>query len=88
MTYDPKTTIDPAHVHGGAKPPHDREQLRKRLLQMILKSEAERRASQLPSGRSLKSLRRLGNTVDLTVFDPEDKIGRELTSGPPPLKRA
>jgi hypothetical protein len=85
---DRKPVIDSAHAQGGPKPPHDREQLRKRLLQMILRNESERRSAQIPSGRTLRSNRSTEFAVDLVVFDPEDLIGRELTSGPAPKKRA
>jgi hypothetical protein len=85
---DRKPVIDSAHAQGGPQPPHDREQLRKRLLQMILRNESERRSARIPSGRSLRSNRATDCAVDLVVFDPEDLIGREFISGPVPKKRA
>jgi hypothetical protein len=85
---DRKPVIDSAHAPGGPKPPHDREQLRKRLLQMILRNESERRSAQIPSARSLRSNRATESAVDLVVFDPEDLLGREFTSGLSPKKRA
>jgi hypothetical protein len=61
-------------------PPHNRDNLRKRLLQMIVRSEAERRSIQTPPAGAPKpgwrSLREV-KTTQLNVFDPEDLLGRE-----------
>jgi hypothetical protein len=73
--------------HGPAqKPPHDRDQLRKRLLQMILKSEAERRGIQSPATRQVQS-QRAASGIELAVYDPENMIGRERAAVSP-SKRA
>ncbi len=68
--------IDGGHGFTSQKPPHDREQLRKRLLQMILKSEAERRGIHPLGPHPVQSLR-TRNDVALAVYDPENLIERE-----------
>ncbi|HTQ37402.1 MAG TPA: hypothetical protein VMJ32_00125 [Pirellulales bacterium] len=86
---DRKTAIDPAHADGELKLPHDREQLRRRLLKMILQNEAQRRSVE---GRSRLSTRgaksSLSSTVNLAVFDPEDFIGKEQAANDTPQKPA
>jgi hypothetical protein len=61
-------------------PPHNRDNLRKRLLQMIVRSEAERRPIQTPAnGVSKPAWRGLREvkTTQLNVFDPDDLLGRK-----------
>ena len=57
-TDDQRTTkIDSAHAENAANMPHDRNELRRQLLKMILKNEAERRAAPLErNGRRSSSL--------------------------------
>jgi hypothetical protein len=49
-----KTTIDSAHLDTTRSAPHDKEQLRRRLLKMILANEAQRRSASLGPGRSTR----------------------------------
>ncbi len=86
-TDELKTMFDSSHALAGAKPMHDREQLRRRLLQMILKSESERRAAQLPPTRGSKRLRADAG-AKLNVFDPENLMDREIAADATPPKRA
>jgi hypothetical protein len=69
--------------------PHNKEQLRKRLLQMIVRSEAERRSIQTPAETATKPRWRSihENSAKLNVFDPDDLIGRE-SAGESPQRRA
>ena len=80
-----KTTIDLAHATVEGKT-HDRDQLRRRLLKMILQNEAQRRSSELASGRV--KTRAGGSAKNLAVFDPEDFIGKELAGSNTPQKPA
>ena len=80
--HDRKTTIDPAHAQGESKAPHNREQLRRRLLKMILQNEAQRRSLHTVV-RDLPEA-----AAKLAVFDPDDFIGRELAVSPTPQKPA
>ncbi|HEY2883141.1 MAG TPA: hypothetical protein VGJ15_11925 [Pirellulales bacterium] len=82
-----KTSIDSAHVPAG-KLPHDREQLRRRLLKMILQNEAQRRGVMLPSRITSGAGAPQGSSADLVVFDPDDRIGQEAAAGSTPPKRA
>jgi hypothetical protein len=72
-------------------PPHNRDNLRKRLLQMIVRSEAERRPIQTPANGGSKpawrSLREV-KTTQLNVYDPEDLLSRESTDANLPHRRA
>jgi hypothetical protein len=79
-TKDPQPKIDPAHADG--RVPHDREQLRRRLLKMILHNEAQRR-NVGPARRDSANSR-----IELAVFDPEDRIGQEMIAASTPNKRA
>jgi hypothetical protein len=73
-----KTTIDPAHASGESKT-HDRDQLRRRLLKMILQNEAQRRSTEPTAGRTRAASSSSSNSAkNLAVFDPEDFIGKEL----------
>jgi hypothetical protein len=83
-TNERKTTIDPAHSTSEGKM-HDRDQLRHRLLKMILQNEALRRSTEL--GRS-KAAAGMPATSNLAVFDPEDLIGREIAASLIPQKPA
>jgi hypothetical protein len=74
-TTERKNTIDLAHATAEGKT-HNRDQLRHRLLKMILQNEAQRRSSELTSGRA--KARASGSAKNLAVFDPEDFIGKEL----------
>jgi hypothetical protein len=85
-----KTSIDPAHTDGKIKMPHDREQLRRRLLKMILQNEAQRRSI---DGRSRASAGVAGKgsprpAANLAVFDPEDFIGQQQAAYDIPQKPA
>jgi hypothetical protein len=73
-----KTTIDSAHASGESKT-HDRDQLRRRLLKMILQNEAQRRSTE-PAGGRARSASAISpsSAKNLAVFDPEDFIGKEL----------
>jgi hypothetical protein len=88
-----KTTIDPPHLDTAKPAPHDKEQLRRRLLRMILANEAQRRSIRLSPARTARidaivnncSIGRPAgaalqtvNTTTLAVFDPDDQIGQEL----------
>ncbi|HZZ28571.1 MAG TPA: hypothetical protein VFE46_11265 [Pirellulales bacterium] len=84
-----KTTVNPAHSEGALKLPHDREQLRRRLLQMILQSESQRRSTK----GIARPFERAGNVapdalVNLAVFDPDDFIGQGQASGDTPQRPA
>lgn len=81
-TNDPNTTIDSAHGPNVALSPHNREQLRRKLLKMILQNEAQRR------GLVVKHHPPAGSTAQLAVFDPDDHIGQELAAASPEPKRA
>jgi hypothetical protein len=84
-----KTTIDAAHAKSDVKQPHDRDQLRRRLLKMILQNESQRRASEIKTGRvKAAPAGALGLTRNLAVFDPEDLIGKELAASNTPQKPA
>jgi hypothetical protein len=86
---DRKTTIDPAHAKADRKLPHDRDQLRRRLLKMILQNEAQRRSAELTTGRAqASSAGSVDSASNLAVFDPEDFIGKELAAGNTPQKPA
>jgi hypothetical protein len=87
INHERKSVIDPAHPPGIGST-HDREQLRKRLLQMILKSESERRSMHTPGGRAAKQNHSAQAKVELSVFDPEDLLSRELLADSSPQKRA
>ncbi len=76
---DRKTTIDPAHSKIEGRTP-DRDQLRRRLLKMILQNEAQRRAAETKN-RAKTGLGKSPTTNSLAVFDPEDFIGKELAAG-------
>jgi hypothetical protein len=71
-------------------PPHNRDQLRKRLLQMIVRSETERRSLQTTAGGAPKPTRRTlrESNAKLNVFDPDDLIGREASDANFPQRRA
>jgi hypothetical protein len=78
---DRKTTIDPAHAKIEGRT-HDRDQLRLRLLKMILQNEAQRRANEPVSGRFKAAASAVSlAATNLAVFDPEDLIGKELAAG-------
>jgi hypothetical protein len=49
-----KITIDPPHLNTAQPAPHDKDQLRRRLLKMILANEAQRRSASLTPGRSIR----------------------------------
>jgi hypothetical protein len=70
-----KNTIDSSHAKRVTAPPHDRDQLRRRLLKMILQNEAQRR------GLVPKSRVTIISSANLAVFDPEDRIGAEAMVG-------
>ena len=73
------TTIDSGHAKG-ANQTHDRDQLRRRLLKMILQNEAQRRSLE-PAGRLKAGSNKPPATLsNLAVFDPEDFIGKELAA--------
>jgi hypothetical protein len=75
-----KTTIDPAHASGESKT-HDRDQLRRRLLKMILQNEAQRRATEPAAARAKSGPGgSLASSSNLAVFDPDDFIGKELAA--------
>jgi hypothetical protein len=78
---DPNTTINPAHGQSVAQSPHNRDQLRRKLLKMILQNESQRRG--LISKPSTSEA-----AADLSVFDPDDRIGQELVSASTPNKSA
>jgi hypothetical protein len=75
---DRKTTIDPAHSKIEGRMP-DREQLRRRLLKMILQNEAQRRSTETKN-RAKPGLGNSSTINSLSVFDPEDLIGKELAA--------
>jgi hypothetical protein len=83
-TNDRKTTIDPAHASSEGKT-HDRDQLRNRLLKMILQNEAQRRATAI--GRTRAGAGK-SSASNLAVFDPEDLIGKEIAASLIPQKPA
>ena len=73
---DRKNTIDPAHAKIENRT-HDRDQLRRRLLKMILQNEALRRSAETKNrARAISG----GSFSNLAVFDPEDFIGKELAA--------
>ena len=54
-TMNPRrTTIDPPHLDTAKSGPHDKDQLRRRLLKMILANEAQRRSTRLSPGRTAR----------------------------------
>ena len=88
-----KTTSDPPHLDTAKPAPHDKDQLRRRLLQMILANEAQRRSIRLSPartaridaivnncsiGRPASAALQTSNATTLAVFDPDDQIGQEL----------
>jgi hypothetical protein len=87
-----KTTIDGPHLDTAKPAPHDKDQLRRRLLKMILANEAQRRSTRLSPARTARidaivnncSVGRPANAARetanarLAVFDPDDQIGQEL----------
>jgi hypothetical protein len=87
---DRTSAIDSAHPAGEPQPPHHREQLRRRLLKMILQNEAQRRSLEHPTRRSTGSTGGGAGdpAADLAVFDPEDFIGKELAASHTPQKPA
>ena len=88
--HDRKLNIDPGHDATGPSS-HDKDQLRRRLLQMILKSEAERRARDLTSKRSssrAKPRPTISTVMRLAVFDPDEQMDANFTTGQTPTKRA
>ncbi len=90
-TDDERTTkIDSAHADSAANMPHDRNELRRRLLKMILKNEAERRARAVGAHRP-KVLKRDSLTAtqpDLTVYDPDALLEKDFAADHGPQKRA
>jgi hypothetical protein len=87
-TIHRKTTIDPAHDKPSGKSVHNREQLRRRLLKMILQNEAQRRSTTITAGRMRSSGGSGHAAAKLSVFDPEDIIGKELAASDLPQKPA
>jgi hypothetical protein len=86
-----KTTIDSPHLDTARNGPHDKEQLRRRLLKMILANEAQRRSVRLSPARTARidaivnshlpgggSTPHAPNVTAFAVFDPDDQIGQEL----------
>jgi hypothetical protein len=49
-----RTTIDPPHLDTATPAPHDKDQLRRRLLKMILANEAQRRSTRLSPARTAR----------------------------------
>lgn len=49
-----KTMIDPPHLDTAKPAPHDKDQLRRRLLKMILANEAQRRSIRLSPARTAR----------------------------------
>jgi hypothetical protein len=88
-TDDKHTTkIDSAHADAHNLP-HDRNELRRRLLKMILKSEAERRARAVGARRPKAVARNDRATLpDLTVYDPDALLEKEFVADHGPQKRA
>jgi hypothetical protein len=90
-TNDKHTTkIDSAHADSAGNMPHDRNELRRRLLKMILKSEAERRARAVGSRRPM-AVKHDGATEtqpDLTIYDPDALLEKEFVADHGPQKRA
>ena len=70
-----KNTIDSSHTNRIGSPPHDRDQLRRRLLKMILQNEAQRR------GLIPKSRVTIISSANLAVFDPDGRIAAEELAG-------
>jgi hypothetical protein len=81
-TPDPTTKIDKTHAKNVAPSPHNREQLRRKLLKMILQNEAQRR------GLTVKPHAVAESMAELAVFDPDDRLGQELAAASPGPKRA
>jgi hypothetical protein len=90
-TDDQRTTkIDSAHADSAANMPHDRSELRRQLLKMILKNEAERRARAVGAQRPkvLKLDRSVETPPDLAVYDPDALLEKEFAADHGPQKRA
>jgi hypothetical protein len=86
---DRKSTIDAGHANGELKSPHNREQLRRRLLKMILQNEAQRRSVEINLRRSTSSAHGSHEaTANLVVFDPDDFIGQEQAASESSQKQA
>ncbi|HEY2759721.1 MAG TPA: hypothetical protein VGI75_03240 [Pirellulales bacterium] len=70
-----KNTIDSPPTNRITSPPHDRDQLRRKLLKMILQNEAQRRGL-IPKTRVTFIPR-----PNLAVFDPDNRIGAAALAG-------
>jgi hypothetical protein len=82
--------IDPAHVESAGNPPHDKNELRRRLLKMILKSEAARRSRAIGGRPPVIRAPDVSTEIhsDLTIYDPDALLEKEFVADRGPPKRA